>query len=140
MADFIHPRVEPVIAQDRGILESFGMQVKRAEDGVCEVTADVPVHLVNAAGFGHGSIAYSLMDTACAYAIGSLEVRGVTVNGSVTYVRGARGGDKLRGQVQVMSRTRRTATLRGEVFIEGEEGPQLAAHGSFVFQLIEVRT
>mgnify|MGYP001297951105 CR=1 FL=1 len=116
------------------------MQVKRAEDGVCEVTADVPVHLVNAAGFGHGSIAYSLMDTACAYAIGSLEVRGVTVNGSVTYVRGARGGDKLRGQVQVMSRTRRTATLRGEVFIEGEEGPQLAAHGSFVFQLIEVRT
>ncbi len=140
MADFIHPRVKAVIAQDRGILESFGIQVIRAEDGVCEVTADVPVHLVNAAGFGHGSIAYSVMDTACAYAIGSLEVRGVTVNGSVTYVRGARSEDKLRGHVEVISRSRRMATLRGEVFIEGGEGPQLAAHGSFVFQLIEIRT
>ena len=139
MADskgFIHPRVQLALAADQGILECFGMSVLRAEDGVCEIEAVVPQELVNAAGFAHGSLAFALLDTGCAYALGSLEVRGVTVNANTTYVKGATAGANMYAKVEVVSRSRRVASLRGEAFIDKE----LAAHGTFVFQLIEVKT
>ena len=140
MADRIHPRVQLTLEQDRGILDAFGMTVTRAQDGVCEAQCEVPATLVNAAGFGHGSIAFSLLDTACAYAIGSTEHRGVTVNANVTYVRGLTAGARASARVEIASRSRRVATLTGKVYLETQgQAPQLAAHGTFVFQLIEVR-
>jgi uncharacterized protein (TIGR00369 family) len=141
-AGFIHPRVLTALAADSGIVECFGMTVLRAEDGVCEIEAVVPQSLVNAAGFAHGSMAFALLDTACAYALGSLEVRGVTVNANTTYVRGAAAGANMTAKVEVVSRSRRVASLRGEAFIKSDgetgNGLKLAAHGTFVFQLIEV--
>ncbi len=47
----------------------------------------------------------------------------------------AAGGSTLRGRVAVLSRTKRTATLRGEVYLDEDGEQRLAAHGSFVFQL-----
>lgn len=140
VSDDIHPRVIAAIDADQGILQNFGMSVLRATAGSCEMAATVPAALVNAAGFAHGAIAFALLDTACAYALGSLEVRGVTVNANTTYVKGAEAGAKLDAKVEVISRSRRVATLRGEVFVVTDSDRQLAAHGSFVFQLIDVKT
>jgi acyl-coenzyme A thioesterase PaaI-like protein len=42
---------------------------------------------INAAGYTHGSVAYAVMDSACAYASASLQKLAVTVNGNVTYTR-----------------------------------------------------
>jgi len=136
----IPPQVAAVVAQDQRILDVFGMEITAAADGECTMRCVVPENLINAAGFAHGSIAFSLMDTACAYALGSLAIRGVTINGSTTYVSGAEAGSVLNTKVWVVSRTRRIVSLQGEVFIDTDEGEKLAAHGSFVFQLIEVRT
>ena len=133
----IHPRVEAALVADQGILESFGMTVGSARDGRCEISATVPAALVNAAGFAHGSVAFAIMDTACAYAITSLEVRGVTLSANTSYVKAAQPGSRLRGRVELASRTRSVATLRGEVFLVSAEGEALAAHGSFVFKLID---
>ncbi len=137
MAEQIHPRVAAVVKEDRGILDTFKMTLVKAWQGECEISAAVPAALVNAAGFAHGGMAYALMDTACAYALGSLEVRGVTISGNVNYVRGAKAGTVMRATVAIASRTRRVATFRCELFVEEEDGQKLAAHGSFVFQLIE---
>ncbi len=138
MAEKIHPRVAQALEADQGILQVFGMSVETAHAGVCRLRATVPGALVNAAGFAHGSIAFALLDTACAYALGSLETRGVTVNANTTYVKGAAAGSELEAVVSVASRSRRVATLRGEVFLLDDGERVLAAHGSFVFQLIEV--
>ena len=132
-------RVAELVAKDQSILDLFGMRVDSACDGVCEVSCVVPASLVNAAGFAHGSIAFSLMDTACAYALASVGVRGVTISGNTTYVKGAQADSVLLARATVVSRTRRVASLQGETFVETAEGRELAAHGSFVFQLIEVR-
>lgn len=136
---FIHPGVLAALAADQGIVECFGMSVLRAEDGICEIQAIVPQKLVNAAGFAHGSMAFALLDTACAYALGSLEVQGVTVNANTTYVKGAGAGANMYATVEVVSRSRRVASLRGEAFIEDDTEASkplvLAAHGTFVFQL-----
>lgn len=135
----IDPRVLPALEKDQGILQAFGMSLQQAADGVCEFSAIVPDTLVNAAGFAHGSIAFALLDTACAYALSSTGVRGVTVNANTSYIKAAQAGSQLRASVQVVSRSRRMATLRGEVYLVDEPEPVLAAHGSFVFQLIEPR-
>ena len=94
-----------------------------------------PAEFVNASGFAHGSIAYSLLDTACAYALGSQECRGVTVHGDVNYVLGAKQGSQLLSRVVIASRSRRVASLTGEVFLLDGQEQKLAAHGSFIFQL-----
>jgi len=141
MADeLIHPGVLEALERDQGILQSFGMSLEKALDGECVFHATVPDTLVNAAGFAHGSIAFALLDTACAYALSSTGTRGVTLNANTSYIRGAQAGSRLRAAVQVVSRTRRIATLRGEVYLINEPEPQLAAHGTFVFQLIEPRS
>lgn len=133
----IHPRARSAIAADSGILKTFGMTVRSAQAGVCEALATVPDTLVNAGGFAHGSIAFSLMDTACAYALGSLEVRGVTVNANTSYVKRVEAGAQLTAKVSVLSRSRRVATLTGQVFVETDNGRELVAHGSFTFALFE---
>lgn len=131
----IHPRAQLAITADSGILETFGMTVLSADAGICQAVATVPDTLVNAGGFGHGSIAFSLMDTACAYALGSLEVSGATVNANTSYVKRVEVGAQLYAEVSVLSRSRRVATLTGQVFVETDSGRELVAHGSFTFAL-----
>ena len=134
----IHPRVRQALRLDQGILDAFGMTLVKALDGECEISCTVPPGLVNAAGFAHGSIAFALLDTGCAYALSSTGARGVTLNANTSYIKGAAAGSRLRAAVKLVSRTKRIATLRGEVFLEDAVEPLLAAHGSFVFQLIPV--
>ncbi len=131
----IHERVQRAMAGDQQILATFGIEVVQASDGLCEMSAIVPGSLINAAGFAHGSVAFSLLDTACAYALSSQGARGVTLNANVSYIRGCHAADQLRARTQVVSQTSRVATLRGELFVQGQTSV-LAAHGSFVFQLI----
>ncbi len=127
--------LKEVLALDQGILDTFGMRVLSAEDGICELECTVPAQLVNAGGFAHGSIPFAVMDTACAYALRSAGVSGVTVHGDTNFVRGGRAGSVFVGRVEVASLTRRVATLRGTVHLREGATQVLAAHGSFVFQL-----
>ncbi len=135
----IHPRIVDVMHRDGSILETFGARVERAWGGECMMQATVPAALVNAADFAHGAVAFALLDTACAYALGSIDLSGVTLNANTSYVRGARAGSTLTAQVSVVSQTRRIATLRGEVHLLEAHAPVLAAHGTFVFQLLQRR-
>ena len=54
-------QVADAIARDAGILEAFGMQVTRVDSGSCDIECVVPANLVNAGGFAHGSIIYSII-------------------------------------------------------------------------------
>lgn len=127
--------VQAVLADDDEIFRAFGMQLEKASAGVSVISCTVPGSLVNAGGFAHGSIAFALMDTAAAYAVHSTGARGVTSNANITYVKGAQGGSKLTAEVSIISRTRRVASLRGEVYLDTDGERVLAAHGTFLFQL-----
>jgi uncharacterized protein (TIGR00369 family) len=131
----ISEHVVDAITGDQGILDAFGMKVVSAIEGQCDIHCQVPHSLVNAGGFAHGSIAFSLIDTAAAYAIRSTGSQGVTSTANITYVKGAVGGDSLEARVVVLSQTRRVASLRGEVYLLTNGERVLAAHGSLVFQL-----
>lgn len=124
------------LAADQGILDTFGCTVVTISEGVCELSCVVPDSLINARGYAHGSIAFAVMDTACAYALRSSGGGGVTIHGDTHFVRGAGRGDQLFVRVEVVTRTRSIATLRGETFLLEDGERKLAAHGSFVFKLM----
>ena len=138
MADLSHlpQETRDALTADQGIFDTFGLTVLSIADGVSELSCLVPETLINAKGFAHGSIAFAVMDTACAYALRSVGVSGVTTHGDTHFVRGAGAGDRLYVRVEVISRSKRIATLRGETFLDPEAGErQLSAHGSYSFQL-----
>ena len=127
---------QQLIQGDTTIRENFGIEVLSADAGHSELALVVTDAWVNAAGFTHGSVAYAMMDSACAYACASLDVLGLTTSGNVTYVRGSQAGVRLRATAKVVSQSRRVMTFTTEVV---DDQQRLLAHGSFVFQLVEKR-
>ena len=133
MANQVHPNVLRVFGLDQGVADLFGYEVMQASDGQCVIRAVVSQQFVNAAGFGHGSLAFTLMDTASAYAVASTESMGVTVNANVTYVKSLSAGDEMMASSSILTRSKRMVSLRSEVLV----GESLVAHGTFMFQLLE---
>ena len=129
----INPDAQGLIQSDLSVRQRLGMTVLSAQGGECQLSAKIDEGWLNGAGFIHGSIAYALMDSASAYACASQGVRGVTTNGNITYVKGARAETTLVARAQVVSQSRRVMSLTATVHDAGE---QLLAHGSFLFQLI----
>ena len=132
----VHPNVNRVFNLDRGVAKLFGYEVIEATDGQCCLKATVSEQFVNAAGFGHGSLAFTLMDTASAYALASNETMGVTVNANVTYVKGVSAGDEITARSSILEGSKRMVSLRSEARVN----EVVVAHGVFLFQLLEARS
>ena len=133
MSSDIHPSAQKVLDGDAQIRERYGVVVTRAQDGDCELHLVVDKGWINAAGYTHGSVAYAVMDSACAYASASLQKLAVTVNGNVTYTRGTQEGARLSVKAHLLSQSKRVMTFNTQITDERE---RLIAHGSFVFQII----
>ena len=129
----IHPAAAKVMEGDGSVRSKYGFSVKKASDGKCEIEMNVLSDWINAAGYTHGSVAYAIMDSACAYASASLQKLAVTVNGNVTYTRGTQEGARLNDRAQLLSQSKRVMTFNTHITDERE---RLIAHGSFVFQII----
>jgi uncharacterized protein (TIGR00369 family) len=128
----IEPYAQRLIDSDDSVRKRFGFDVVSAADGICQLRAVIDSGWLNGAGFIHGSVCYALMDSACAYACASRQVLGVTTNGNITYVKGAQSGTTLLATATMVSQSRRVMSFTAQVRDEGEE---LLAHGSFLFQL-----
>ena len=129
----INPDAQGLIQSDLSVRQRLGITVLSAQDGECQLRAKIDEGWLNGAGFIHGSIAYALMDSASAYACASQGVRGVTTNGNITYVKGARAETTLVARSQVVSQSRSVMSLTATIHDAGE---QLLAQGNFLFQLI----
>ena len=135
MDPLIHPSAQAVLDGDVQIRERFGVVVSRAQEGECDLHLVVD-GWINAAGYTHGSVAYAVMDSACAYASASLKKLAVTVNGNVTYTRGTQAGAELSVRARLLSQSTRVMTFNTDIT---DERQRLIAHGSFVFQIIGER-
>ena len=125
----IHPNVNRVFELDQGVAKLFGYEVIEASAGSCCITARVSNEFVNAAGFGHGSLAFTLMDTASAYALASTESMGVTVKDNVTCVEALPAGDVLIACDSKFDRSNRIVSLLSEALVK----EVVIAHGIFLF-------
>lgn len=114
----------------------LGMEIERAEDGVCEMTLDVDERHMSIAERVHGGVFFTMVDTAMGRSVVSTLPAGrgcATVEAKINYFRPVQ-----RGRVRVIGRcinqSRRTAYTEAE--IRDDEG-RLICKATGTFMLTE---
>lgn len=73
----------------------LGIEVDKIEEGYCKLSMKVREDMLNGFGIAHGGIAYSLADSALAFASNSRGKHAVTVTTSIHKIEKISAGDKL---------------------------------------------
>ncbi len=127
------PLLDQVIAHDAALHDLYKMSVVAAGDGTCTLAATPRKELVNSVGVTHGSLAFTLADTAAAYAMASRELHAVTINAAISYTGPARQDETLTAHAEIKTAGRRLAAVQAEVL----SADRLVAHGTFQFSIIQ---
>jgi uncharacterized protein (TIGR00369 family) len=125
--------LERVIAHDASLLDLYRIEVVQTGDGACTLSATPRAELVNSAGVTHGSLAFTLADTAAAYAMASRELHAVTINAAMSYTAPARSDETLTARAEIRTAGRRLAAVQAEV----HSGDRMVAHGTFQFSILQ---
>ena len=102
--------LERVIAHDAALLGLYRITVVDAGDGGCTLEASPRAELVNSAGVTHGSLAFTIADTAAAYAMASRGLHAVTINAAMSYTAPARHDEVLTAHASIRTAGRRLAS------------------------------
>lgn len=127
------PLLDRVIAQDAALLDLYRITVVEAGNGSCVLTSTPRPELVNSAGVTHGSLAFTLADTAAAYAMASRGLHAVTINAAISYTGPAKSGDVLVAMAAIKTAGRRLAAVQAQV----SSGDRLVAHGTYQFSILD---
>lgn len=86
----------------------MGIEVVRIEPGICELKMAVKSDMLNGFSIAHGGLAYSLADSALAFASNAHGLKCYSIETSISHVKPALEGDVLTTQVEEKSLTKRT--------------------------------
>jgi uncharacterized protein (TIGR00369 family) len=125
--------LERVIAHDTALLELYRITVIDSGDGSCTLEATPRPELVNSAGVTHGSLAFTLADTAAAYAMASRDLHAVTINAAISYTGPAKQDEVLTAHASIKTAGRRLAAVQAEV----HSADRVVAHGTFQFSILQ---
>ena len=134
MTDHGATLLERIVAQDAALLELYRITVVASGDGSCTLGATPRPELVNSVGVTHGSLAFTLADTAAAYAMASRDLHAVTINAAISYTGPAKQDEILTAHATIKTAGRRLAAVQAEVM----SGDRLVAHGTFQFSILQV--
>ncbi|MCH9672645.1 MAG: PaaI family thioesterase [Gammaproteobacteria bacterium] len=115
------------IEADKEILELFGMKVVELDAGVVVLSLVVRKNMVNAAGFCHGGVIFSIADSACAYALGSAGSSPATADANISFLKAALLGDEIVARAEVLRQGRRLGHASVDVRRDGD-GELLAVY------------
>lgn len=111
----------------------LGIQIDKIEEGYCKISMTVNKDMLNGFGIAHGGIAYSLADSALAFASNSRGKKAVTVTTSIHKIEKIIEGDTL---VAIAKETSAKNTLgfykvnikRGKTVVAVFKGTVLRTH------------
>ena len=125
--------LDRVVEHDAALLELYRIRVVEASEGGCTLEATPRAELVNSAGVTHGSLAFTIADTAAAYAMASRDLHAVTINAAMSYTAPARHDEVLTAHASIRTAGRRLAAVQADVY----SADRLVAHGTFQFSILE---
>ncbi|MEM7255727.1 MAG: PaaI family thioesterase [Pseudomonadota bacterium] len=103
------------IEADKEILNLFGMKVVELGDGIVVLSMTVRKDMVNAAGLCHGGVLFSVADSACAYAVGSVGFSPATADANISFIKAALLGDEVIATAKVIRRGRHLGFVGVEI-------------------------
>ena len=119
-------------AADLQIFELLGIRIDNVEPGRARVKLKVREDMVNSHRYAHGGIAYTLADTAFAYACSSENDSIVTLSAHVVYTKAAKQDDELTAEAVVTTRGSRTGTC--DVEVTNQHGDVIARYQGVYFR------
>lgn len=127
----LHPLLAEILAADQAMLAHFGAEFVEAGDGRAVIRANPRPELVDSLGVAHGSLAFTLADTAAAYAMSSRGLHAATVNSNIAFTGPVTEGAELVASAEITTAGRTLATVTSTVTTEG----RVVAHATFQFYI-----
>jgi acyl-CoA thioesterase len=88
--------------------KGLGMEIVEIRPGQVTLTMTVQPHMVNGQRIAHGGFIFTLADSAFAFACNSHNERVVAAQGSITFIRPGKLGDRLVATAREISRNGRS--------------------------------
>lgn len=107
-----------------GAARDIGIEFVSVAQNKAELKLQITKRHVNAHGFCHGGILFTLADSAFGYAGNSENQAIVTFDATITYLNPARLGSTITAKAYEVARTARTRVIN--VALTDEEGVQIA--------------
>ena len=101
----------------------LNIQMVSIKEGSCILEMKVRREMLNGFSTLHGGVAYSLADSALAFASNSYGRISPLINGSMSYAKASKEGDVLRAEAKVISIGNKKADVDVNIFCNDEETP-----------------
>ena len=111
----------------------IGVRLEEVREGYALARKTVGADDTNPLGYAHGGVYVTLADSACGSAAYSYGYKTVTLDSSYHYYHGARPGDILTAEANVLHRGKTTAAF--DVKVTDQNGT-LMGSGTFTFYLL----
>jgi acyl-CoA thioesterase len=99
--------------------KSLGMAIVEIGPGRATLTMTVQAHMVNGQRIAHGGFIFTLADSAFAFACNTHNERVVAAQGSITFIRPGKLGDRLVAAAREISRNGRSGIYDVQVTANG---------------------
>ena len=86
----------------------LGIEIDFIDNGICNLRAEITAEMLNGFSIAHGGIAYSLADSALAFASNSHGIQSVSIETNISHLLPVREGDELTTSVEELNLTNRT--------------------------------
>lgn len=104
----IHQQVVNQMMQDDAFSNLLGMKVLDVQEGYSLVQMEVTKEMVNGFGIAHGGIAFSLADSAFAFACNNRNNLSVALDVTITFTKAVNVGDTLTAEAKEIHNGRST--------------------------------
>ena len=87
----------------------LGIEVLEVAEGFCKLKMIVRDEMTNGFNIAHGGIAYSLADSALAFAANSDGIQSLSIDTSISHTKKVMNGDKLIAETEEVSKNEKNA-------------------------------
>ncbi len=102
----------------------LGIEVIEIKEGYCKIVMTLRDEMINGFGIIHGGIAFSLADSAFAFACNNRNNLSVALDTSITFTKATKPGDTLTAEAKELHNGRSTGLYL--ITIHNQDGEQVA--------------
>lgn len=110
----------------------LGIRVESVSQGACRISLTLRKEMLNGFGIAHGGIAFSLADSALAFASNSHNKKSLVLDTSMSFTSPAREGDVLTAVAEELNLTKSTGIY--DVTVTNQDGKKIAVFRGTVFR------
>lgn len=114
----------------------LGITVNSIGEGVCCLSMIVRKEMLNGFGISHGGVAFSVADSALAFASNSRNRKSVVINTSVSFTSAVQEGDELIASAEELNLTNRLGIY--QVIVTRKDGKKVLVFTGTVFRKDEL--